>query len=73
MATTPKTGTVYTYSADASRPAHPALADLSPNAEVTVAGADKDQVRLSWNDASGMPREASVPADEFGGAFTKKS
>jgi hypothetical protein len=73
MATTPKTGSAYTYSADPSRPANPALADLSPDAEVTVAGADKDQVRLSWRDASGMPREASVPADEFGGSFTKKA
>jgi hypothetical protein len=70
---TPKTGSVYTYSADPSKAPHPALADLQADAEVTVNSADKDQVRVGWTDATGMPREASVPADAFAGSFAKKA
>lgn len=73
MAKAPKTGTVYTYSADPSTAADPALADLAPNSEVTVKGADGDKVRLGWTDQTGMPREASVNAEVLGGgSFAEK-
>lgn len=70
---TPKTGSKYTYTADPSKAAHPSLADLSPDTVVTVAGADKDQVRVGWTDQSGTPRQASVPAADFDGSFTTKA
>lgn len=72
MANTPKTGTRYTYNADQSKAADPALAELGPNSEVTVHHADKDQVRVGWTDQSGMPREASVKADAFQSSFKEQ-
>lgn len=75
MASTPKTGSAYTYSADTSRPADPALAGLSSGTQVTVNGYDKDsrQVRVGWTDAAGAQQEASVAHDSFDGSFSKNS
>jgi hypothetical protein len=73
MAKTPKTGSAYTYSSASA--ADPALADLPAGTEVKVNDYDKstDQVRIGWNDATGVAREAMVSRNSFDGSFQPKN
>lgn len=73
MAKTPKTGSTYTYSSTLAP--DPALADLPAGTEVKVNDYDKnsDQVRVGWNDATGVARETTISRDSFDGSFQPKN